>query len=256
MKQILITIAAILLIGCDSSPDHSGTYILSNTDKDTLTLDLKPDGSFTGMPKGKEADKAIGSWKVEGELLVCEGTTEKSSIKVGIKFSKTTGKLISISADGKEMPIEEDIPEGEDGIYIKKLSRDIAKELKDKSAQKRLKELDKGKKNSAILLVRSIKSALDMYRSDVGIYPAIEDGGLMALIKKPKFKNKNLVAKWSGPYVKPSTDFNDPWGNQLVYEPISEKLKENEDADYSLFSLGPNGTKGDEDDIGNILLKK
>ena len=120
MKYLITTIAAILLIGCGSSPDHSGTYILSNSDKEPITLELKPDGSFSGMPKGKEDDRAIGSWKVEGELLICEGTTEKSSKQIVIKFNKTTKKLISISADGKEMPIEDEIPEGEDGLYLKK----------------------------------------------------------------------------------------------------------------------------------------
>ncbi len=121
MKYLLTTIATILLIGCGSSTDHSGTYTLSVPGKDlTITLELKPDGSFIGTPSGKEEDRAIGSWKVEGELLICEGTTEKRSAKIGIKFNKTTRKLNSISEGGKEMPIEDEIPEGEDGLYLKK----------------------------------------------------------------------------------------------------------------------------------------
>jgi len=79
MRQLLITIAALVLVGCGESQqsapapevktvkpaaeatDHTGTYILSNADKDTITLELKTDGSFTGTPKGQGIDTAIGS---------------------------------------------------------------------------------------------------------------------------------------------------------------------------------------------------
>jgi hypothetical protein len=141
MKYLITTIAAVVLVGCGESQqsatapeaktvkpaaeatDHSGTYILSNADKDKITLELKTDGSFTGTPKGQEGDRAIGSWKVEGEFLICEGTTENSSQLILFKFNKTTKKLISVSANGKEKPIEDEIPEGEDGLYLKKLSQ-------------------------------------------------------------------------------------------------------------------------------------
>ena len=98
---------------------YFGTYTLS-IDGGTITIELKPDGSFIGTPSGREEDRAIGSWKVEGELLICEGKTEKSSDKIGIKFNKTSGKLNTISERGKEMPIDNKIPEGADGIYVKK----------------------------------------------------------------------------------------------------------------------------------------
>ena len=62
----------------------------------------------------------IGSWKVEGDLLICEGTTEKSSQVVIFKFNKKTGKVESINDDGNDLPIKDLIPEGEDGLYFKK----------------------------------------------------------------------------------------------------------------------------------------
>jgi hypothetical protein len=140
MKSHLIAIvAAVVLVGCGESQqsapapeaktvkpaaeatDHSGTYTLS-IDDSTITIELKPDGSFIGTPSGR--DRAVGSWKVEGELLICEGTIEKSSTKIGINFNKTSGKLNTISERGKEMPIDNKIPEGADGIYVKKNSLD------------------------------------------------------------------------------------------------------------------------------------
>jgi hypothetical protein len=123
MKHLLLkTIAAVLLIGCGLSPDQSGTYILAYDGKDTMTLDLKPDGSFTGIKKDRDNDDLIGSWKVEGELLIIEGTPEKSSEKIVLKFNKTTKKWISLRVDGEIMRLKDAVPEGEDNLYLKKLN--------------------------------------------------------------------------------------------------------------------------------------
>ena len=85
-----------------------------------LIFELKPDGSFLGKASMETGNDLIGSWKVEGELLICEGTTEKSSQIIVFKFNKSTKKWISVSADGEEESIEDAIPEGEDGLYLKK----------------------------------------------------------------------------------------------------------------------------------------
>ena len=66
-----------------------------------------------------EGDDLIGSWKVEGELLVSEGTSEKSSQVIIVKFNKKTGKVESM-IEGNEIPIKDQIPEVEDGLYFKK----------------------------------------------------------------------------------------------------------------------------------------
>ena len=55
--------------------------------------------------------------------MICEGTTKISSQKILLKFNQNTKKLISLSANGIEKPIEDEIPEGEDGLYLKKLSQ-------------------------------------------------------------------------------------------------------------------------------------
>ena len=140
MKHLLLTtIAAVVLVGCGESQqsapppetkpvepaaeatDHSGTYSLSIDGLPRMTLELKTDGSFIWTSSSREEDRAVGSWKVEGELLICEGTTEKRSAKIGIKFNKTSGKLNTMSKRGIEMPIEHAIPKGADGIYVKKI---------------------------------------------------------------------------------------------------------------------------------------
>ena len=106
-------------------------------------------------------------------------------------------------------------------------------------------------RNAADLLVKSVKNSLNTYRLNIGHYPTEDEGGLLALVQKPTFENERLGTKWTGPYVKSGTTFDDPWGNPLVYEPADPEFKQPEDPDYRLYSKGPNGLEGDEDDIGD-----
>ena len=114
MKQLLITIAVILVSACgrleNSKPetDASENYIMSEPEKGvSLNLTLNPNGSFSGISSTTPEDKLIGNWKPEGELLILEGTTAKTSESIKIKFNKTTGKVSSVNSGGKEVPIEE-----------------------------------------------------------------------------------------------------------------------------------------------------
>ena len=149
MKYLIKAIVAMVLVGCGDSQepipqtetkptepdtdvaksepptakgtDYSGKYTLSIAERDAeLNFELKPDGSFLGKSSMEAGDDLIGSWKVEGELLVSEGTSEKSSQVIIVKFNKKTGKVESMNVDGNEMPIKDQIPEGEDGLYFKK----------------------------------------------------------------------------------------------------------------------------------------
>ena len=141
IKLLLSTIAAVLVVGCgesqqsapssDAKPklksskptDDSGNYIMfePGTQGAAFSLILKPDGAFQGdtLASRDTGDPIIGSWEVDGELLVCEGSAGKSTEKTVIKFNKITGRLNAVW-EIKIIPIEEQIPEGEDGLYLKK----------------------------------------------------------------------------------------------------------------------------------------
>jgi len=139
MKYLITTIAAVVLVGCgeaqQSTPtpeaktvkpaaeatDYSGTYTLSlpGGGGAQLSFELNSDGSFIGKSSTKPDDVLNGSWKVDDDLLVCEAQTQRPTEKVVIKFNKTTGRLNAIW-EVREMPIEQQIPEGEDGLYVKK----------------------------------------------------------------------------------------------------------------------------------------
>ena len=115
-----------------------------------------------------------------------------------------------------------------------------------------LPQQEGAEKNTTKLLLQNIETALDTYRLNMGRYPTTEQG-LDALITKPTFENEKLGDKWQGPYLKPGTKLEDPWGNKLHYE-LADTTATADDANknaprYKLFSVGPDGQPDTADDI-------
>ena len=111
-------------------------------------------------------------------------------------------------------------------------------------------------KNTTKLLLSSVDQALTTYRLNVGHYPTEQEGGLEALLKKPQFENEKLGEKWAGPYLKPGTTLDDPWGNKIRYELVdATTTSENEQKGglpYKLYSVGPDGQPDTDDDIKHM----
>lgn len=98
------------------------------------------------------------------------------------------------------------------------------------------------KKVAKLFVSKSIDVPLMAYRTHVGNYPSTEEG-LQALIKAPAGKS----GRWQGPYIKDSDGLLDPWGNPYQYRYPGTKNKNG----YDIWSMGPKGQSGDDDDIGN-----
>jgi general secretion pathway protein G len=106
-------------------------------------------------------------------------------------------------------------------------------------------------KNTTKLFISQVANALDTYRLNMGHYPTEQEGGLDALLKKPSFENERMGDKWQGPYLKPGTLLDDPWGNKIRYE-LTDRAAEGEKTGglpYKLFSVGPDGQPDTDDDI-------
>jgi general secretion pathway protein G len=88
------------------------------------------------------------------------------------------------------------------------------------------------KLSTAHAQIESFSSALDLYKLDVGRYPTSQEG-LAALKQKPAAAD-NL----NGPYVKTTTNLNDPWGRPYNYESPGRH------GEFDLFSNGPDGEIG------------
>ena len=89
--------------------------------------------------------------------------------------------------------------------------------------------------------IANLETSLGAFEIDVGRYPTTQEG-LQALVEEPAG-----VRDWYGKYLGRSVIPNDPWGNPYVYKSPGQH---NTDG-YDLYSLGPNGQGGGDDDIDN-----
>jgi len=91
--------------------------------------------------------------------------------------------------------------------------------------------------------ISMFESPLQAYRLSVGDFPSTAQG-LEALRTPPSdLPNQD---KWEGPYLgKPIAD--DPWGQPYQYEHPGKHGNDIPD----IWSLGPDGADGSDDDIGN-----
>ncbi len=92
--------------------------------------------------------------------------------------------------------------------------------------------------------VRTLQTALDLYRLDNGAYPTTEQG-LDALVKKPT--SEPIPSAWrTGGYIQRLSD--DPWGRPYHYQNPGEH------SEVDIFSYGAQGKPGGEGvnaEIGN-----
>ena len=88
------------------------------------------------------------------------------------------------------------------------------------------------------------QTSLNLYNLDTGKYPTTEQG-LNALIHKPT--SPPVPADWRGPYLETKKLPKDAWKNEYKYTCPGKHNPES----YDLFSTGPDGQQGGEDDITN-----
>jgi general secretion pathway protein G len=113
-----------------------------------------------------------------------------------------------------------------------------------------LPQQEGAEKKTTRLLLDQVSGALDTYRLNLGHYPTEQEGGLDALLKKPTFENERAAEKWTGPYLKPGTLLDDPWGHKIRYEVVDRSIEGNKTGlPYKLYSVGPDGQSDTDDDI-------
>lgn len=99
----------------------------------------------------------------------------------------------------------------------------------------------KAKVSAAKTQVANFEGALNMFEIDCGRFPTTEEG-LRALVEQPP-----SAKDWkSGGYLPKQTIPVDPWGNAYQYSSPGKHNK-----DYDLWSVGPDGQDGSEDDVKN-----
>ena len=105
--------------------------------------------------------------------------------------------------------------------------------------------------NAAVIQIKSIETALKMYKLDDGVYPSTERG-LEALVQ-PLATGK-LAKNWKKwGYLEKGQLPKDPWGNDYIY--LSPGVHNTDD--FDLMSYGPDeepGGEGENADINNWEL--
>ena len=96
-------------------------------------------------------------------------------------------------------------------------------------------------KDAARSQVSLFKSAIELYKFHTKQYPSSLDD----LVKSPS--DTKISERWAGPYLDVTTIPDDQWDNPYK---IAVPGKHNTDS-FDVWSVGPDGQDGTEDDIGN-----
>jgi len=120
-------------------------------------------------------------------------------------------------------------------IIIAALSAMVVPRLGDRSEQAKVAVAEADIKSN-------IGLALKLYKLDNGMYPTTSQG-MSAMFSKPT--SSPTPNNWNGPYLE--TEALDPWKNPYQYKNPGTLNP----SGYDLYSLGPDGTEGTEDDITN-----
>ncbi len=98
-------------------------------------------------------------------------------------------------------------------------------------------KLAKGKEQIAKIQIKELEGALQLFSFDMGRFPTTSEG-LEGLARNP-----GGLDSWRGPYLSKPDVPKDPWGKPYVYRCPGEH------GDYDLFSSGPDGVEGGNDDV-------
>lgn len=99
-----------------------------------------------------------------------------------------------------------------------------------------LGEAEKAKAEATRIQIRSLQTALDLYRLHNSAYPTTEQG-LEALVRQPEVGNP--PSDWQGPYLNSRNVPTDGWDNEFRYRSNGRE--------FTIVSLGADGVEGGEE---------
>jgi general secretion pathway protein G len=86
-----------------------------------------------------------------------------------------------------------------------------------------------------------LSQAVNLFKVNTGVYPE----ELKYLLEKPS--DDDIAKKWAGPYIENESGLKDPWENEYQYNANGQ----HNEGKYDLWSNGPDGREGTEDDVVN-----
>ncbi len=103
---------------------------------------------------------------------------------------------------------------------------------------------ERAKVDQAGLMIKAFATGVETYEAHIGMPPTTEQG-LDALLNPPP--DLSNPAKWGGPYLRDNVNTLDPWENAYQYVSPGTRTRDG----FDVWSMGPDGMDGTEDDIGN-----
>ena len=104
---------------------------------------------------------------------------------------------------------------------------------------------EQAKQRAAETQISAFSTALGIFETDNGYYPKGKDG-LQDLRTQPRD-----AQSWHGPYMEKDIPL-DPWNHPYIYVCPGK----HNPSGYDLYSVGPDGREGNEDDITNWQQKR
>lgn len=105
-----------------------------------------------------------------------------------------------------------------------------------------VKYLGRAKESKTVATLAALKQAMQDYQQDIGHFPTKSEGGLKALVQRPKAEK--VRKKWDGPYLEGEDEVpEDAWNFEFEYNmpPTRHKGKYKY---YEIISFGENNEEG------------
>jgi len=222
-----------VMIGLLRVPDLGSTA--------TLTVDLRGDPVAELILEANDAESAAELKKLAENLLA-----------VGKSFfNDGREKILENAPPGVGQPLVELIEEAFEKVTIAQDGQKVTATLARPEALAKLPDIvlqtvtaakARDEFNTARVQIGLLEQALQLCRLDLGSYPET----LESLWQQEPPADLPNPARWNGPYVERELG-PDPWGNDYRYKNPGEHNPDSID----IFSLGPDGIEGTDDDIGN-----
>jgi len=100
-------------------------------------------------------------------------------------------------------------------------------------------------RQTTYIYIRTLADAVNAYDYAVGQPPTTEQGLEALLVAPSDLRNPGA---WSGPYLEAHATIRDVWGSDYQYRSPGENGRR-----FDIFSLGPDGIAGTDDDIGSWM---
>ncbi len=103
-----------------------------------------------------------------------------------------------------------------------------------------LNQLEGAKSKTAAVQIKDLEQAAELFRIDVGRFPATEEG-LQALVTNP-----GAIRGWNGPYLRRGLPA-DPWGNPYRYESPGRH------SDIDIYTYGADNAPGGSGENADVV---